>query len=401
MAENRYDGASRDELIHTWDQLHGLHNAVLHELLLVTAAMERQGIHTQDGQRSMRSWLQLHAGHGYRTAARLEEGAVKAEELPHLARSFSEGRISFDKFLTCAAFATPKDDDKVAGEAEEGNLHSCEVAARRTREVSPEREDRIRRERHLAMTWAENGTQLNLRGSLPAEEGATVKAAIERIADSFPLFAEDGSLPSKTTRQADALVALAQKTIAEDQDPDRATVVLNVDLDDLVEGSGVGDEGSSGAYSSTVMQRVACDARVQAIIRNALGDAVGIASVLRTVPPPIRRVLMKRDGGCRFPGCTNRCFLDAHHIVEWTKGGRTELPNLALLCRAHHRMLHRRGWSMRGDPNGRLVVVDEKGRPVRAGPTGIEEDIESWLWDDLLQESCGTSEERRELARSN
>ena len=400
MGQNRYDDASRDELIHAWDQLHGLHNSVLHELLLVTAAMERKGIHTQDGQRSMRSWLQLHAGHKYRTAAQIEEGATKVEELPHLARSFSEGRISFDKFLTCAAFATPEEDAAVAKQAEVGNLHSCEVAARRKREVSPHKEDLIRRDRHLSMTWAENGTQLNLRGSLPAEEGATVKAALERIADSFPLFDEEGSLPSKTTRQADALVALAQKTIAEDQDPDRAALVLNIDVDDLVDGRAA-HEGSGGVFSSTVMKRIACDARLQPILRNRAGDVVGVGRVMRTAPPWIRRVLDKRDGGCRFPGCTNTRFIDAHHIRQWTDGGPTDLQNLVSLCRAHHRMVHKKDLMVRGDPNSDIEFVDERGAPVRAGPRGLDEDIGSWLWDDLLQGSCGTSDERREPALSN
>ncbi|MBW3594937.1 MAG: HNH endonuclease, partial [Actinobacteria bacterium] len=215
------------------------------------------------------------------------------------------------------------------------------------------------------------------------------------------LFAEDGALTSRSTRQADALVALAQKSVAEDPDPDRATVVLNVDLDHLMTGTGGADESSGGVFSSTVMQRIACDARIQAIIRNARGDAVGVGTVLRTAPPGIRRILMRRDGGCRFPGCTNKCFLDAHHIVEWTKGGRTELQNLALLCRAHHRMLHKSGWSLRGDPNGRLEVIDDKGRPVRAGPMGLEEDVRSWLWDEVLQGSVGSSAERKRVGVLN
>lgn len=401
MTGNRYDSASRDDLIHAFDQLHGLHNSVLHELLLVTAAMERKGIHTQDGQRSMRAWLQLHAGHKYRTAAQLEEGAAKVEELPHLARSFADGRISFDKFLTCAGFATAEDDALVAKEAEEGNLMACEAGARRKREVDPVQEQQTRHYRELSMSWTDDGGKLTIRGSLPAEDGATVKAALERIADSFPLVDVEGTLTSKASRQADALVALAQKTIAQDGDPDRATVVLNVDLDALRQDQGVGEEPSGAVFSSTVMQRIVCDSRLQAVVRGSEGQPLGISSVVRTAPPYLRRVLDRRDGGCRFPGCVNTKYLDAHHLVEWTRGGKTELDNLALLCRAHHRLLHRHGWSMKGDPNGRLEVIDDKGRSVRAGLHGLEENIRSWLWDDLLQGNVGTSDERRRVAALN
>ncbi|HEV2767804.1 MAG TPA: HNH endonuclease signature motif containing protein, partial [Acidimicrobiales bacterium] len=47
--------------------------------------------------------------------------------------------------------------------------------------------------------------------------------------------------------------------------------------------------------------------------------------------------LAARDGGCRFPGCTNRRFLDGHHIRHWAAGGETSVANLVLVCRRHHR----------------------------------------------------------------
>ena len=40
-----------------------------------------------------------------------------------------------------------------------------------------------------------------------------------------------------------------------------------------------------------------------------------------------------RDPGCRFPGCGNRRFLDAHHIRHWARGGETRLDNLVPLVR--------------------------------------------------------------------
>ena len=378
MASNHYDGASREDLTHAWDQLHGLHGAVLHELLLVTAAMERKGIHTQDQQRSMRAWLQLQGGVTARTAGQWAGAAEKIDELPHLAGALSEGRISFDKFLACASFATPDSDEKVAKEAVEGTIARCEDESRKTRRVTKEDEDRVRRERHLSLTWVENGQRLLLKGSLPADEGATVQAALERVADSYPLFAEDGSFPGTGERRADALVDLARTRIADDADPDRATVVIDLPVDVLT-GDGVGTARSGGLLSSDVMQRVVCDARLQPVLRDKSGTAVGVGRVTRTVPHHLRRVLDKRDRGCRFPGCTNTRYVDAHHIVRWADGGPTDLTNLVLLCRSHHRIVHRSKLMIEGDPNDSIRFVDEKGRPVRAGPRGLEEDIRSWF----------------------
>jgi len=49
--------------------------------------------------------------------------------------------------------------------------------------------------------------------------------------------------------------------------------------------------------------------------------------------------------------------------VWWTRGGETALPNLAMLCRPHHRMVHEEGWSLvrardewRAEPPGKIAI---------------------------------------------
>ena len=54
-----------------------------------------------------------------------------------------------------------------------------------------------------------------------------------------------------------------------------------------------------------------------------------------------RRALAVRDNGCIIPGCDSppeRC--EAHHLIAWQDGGRTDLDNLALLCPRHHTAHH-------------------------------------------------------------
>jgi hypothetical protein len=36
----------------------------------------------------------------------------------------------------------------------------------------------------------------------------------------------------------------------------------------------------------------------------------------------------------------SRQFVDAHHIIEWDDDGLTDLVNLLLFCRFHHRKVH-------------------------------------------------------------
>jgi len=61
----------------------------------------------------------------------------------------------------------------------------------------------------------------------------------------------------------------------------------------------------------------------------------------RHVPAAIKREVWKRDGGqCAFVGsdgrCTERGFLEFHHVTPYATGGPTTAGNLQLRCRAHN-----------------------------------------------------------------
>jgi HNH endonuclease len=65
----------------------------------------------------------------------------------------------------------------------------------------------------------------------------------------------------------------------------------------------------------------------------------------RRVPTAaLRRAVLERDGcRCQFPGCNSR-RVDIHHIKSWADGGETKLSNLTVLCKFHHRIVHRKGY---------------------------------------------------------
>lgn len=73
-------------------------------------------------------------------------------------------------------------------------------------------------------------------------------------------------------------------------------------------------------------RRMACDASVVHWHETAEGDPLHIGRKTRTIPLAIRRALKRRDGGCRFPGCSCSRFVDAHHIQHWADGGETSIP---------------------------------------------------------------------------
>jgi HNH endonuclease len=89
---------------------------------------------------------------------------------------------------------------------------------------------------------------------------------------------------------------------------------------------------------------------------------VGRAS--RVVQPAQPSALAIRDGGCGFPGCARPlAWCEAHHLLHWLDGGPTDLANLALVCRAHHRAVHEGGWRLTRQPDGRLTATPPHPRP--------------------------------------
>ena len=80
------------------------------------------------------------------------------------------------------------------------------------------------------------------------------------------------------------------------------------------------------------------------------------------IPAAVARFVRLRDGGCRFPGCSipaRQCDLD--HVRPWPTGP-TDPHNLIALCRRHHRIKQRDGWTVRLHPDGRVTWTDPSGR---------------------------------------
>ena len=137
----------------------------------------------------------------------------------------------------------------------------------------------------------------------------------------------------------------------------------------------VGCFADGTAVSRAVVRRLACDAGLVGIIEDG-GAPLSVGRKTRAIPAATKRALLRRDTCCRFPGCTNRMFVEGHHIEHWVDGGETKLPNLVALCRHHHRFVHEYGYvvELTGtevrffDPDGSAVpAVPQPARPARLG----------------------------------
>jgi hypothetical protein len=62
--------------------------------------------------------------------------------------------------------------------------------------------------------------------------------------------------------------------------------------------------------------------------------------------------------------------LNGHHVVWFSKHGPTNLKNLVLVCRRHHRRLHRKGWEAKLLPDATLHITDPLGNVRTSRPPG-------------------------------
>jgi 5-methylcytosine-specific restriction endonuclease McrA len=105
------------------------------------------------------------------------------------------------------------------------------------------------------------------------------------------------------------------------------------------------------------------------VIVQGRSEPLDVGRKTAVVPAGLRRAVVARDGGCRFPGCGRpQSWCDTHHVRHWVDGGQTALDNLVLLCRRHHRLVHDRfGVEM---IDGRARFLRPNGQPLedRAPP---------------------------------
>jgi len=106
-------------------------------------------------------------------------------------------------------------------------------------------------------------------------------------------------------------------------------------------------EATGAPLTAASIQRLSCDGATTEVTIDAFGQPLDVGREHRTFTPKQRIALAIRDGGCVFGDCDKEpSMTEAHHIVPWSQGGRTDLANGILLCKFHHLLIHNNGWEI-------------------------------------------------------
>jgi hypothetical protein len=264
---------------------------------------------------------------------------------------FASGQLSYSKVRALTRVATPESEHELVELARTATASQLErlIRASVVAMTDPARREGLRR---LTTGTDDDGMGV-LHARMRVDELAVVEAALDSSAEES---------------KVDALVKICESYLARGDAarpaPARHHAVVHVQLDR----SGVTTaETEAGApVPPATAERVLCDATVQGMLGD-LHHPIGVGRTTRTIPERLRRALRHRSGGaCEWIGCTERRYVEAHHVRHWTHGGPTELSNLVQLCWHHHHLVHEGGWHLHHDHH------DHHGRLRCTRPDGTE-----------------------------
>jgi hypothetical protein len=315
---------------------------------------------------------------GYRELGRIHDSAESLERPspPCVAGTMSPGDLHAGRAdSTVESPADPvlgtetvSSHGKITSDSSAGSTESCvacrrETAVTATPSPTPSRSllDRLLDE---ADAFRAGEAVPPVESEAPQREGTrnTVTRVLEQRADAA----------KRAFSRADALVSLAQAYLRGDR-PHRSPIEIVLTIpetglhEEATDPVQVGEMGDS-LLSGQTARRLACDAGVIEVVEDEHGVPLSVGRKRRTIAGALKRALHKRDTMCTFPSCTNRLFLEGHHIKHWADGGETSLTNTSLICSQHHRFVHEYGYTVELGPDQRPRFRDPHGKLITTVP---------------------------------
>jgi hypothetical protein len=333
------------------------------------------------------------------TAAREKVRVARAlRELPLVQEAFGAGRLSYSQVRAITRVATPAEQERWVEAARcstGGQLDRLVRGVRRARKIDEDAADpELAAWRMRATKSYDADGNAVYRIVVPAEEAAIIDAALEEMRTRLDRRVEDAPAEASSPQGAAAAAPEpAEDAPAEASSPRGATLgeafveLARTALDTR-------DAGAARRGRSALTAQIDPLSGWGRLRDGELLPPTSLVTVLKTLPGRggavrlkpltphdlrvhdqgrdqrqpslvLRELLGTVDGErCRFPGCTRRRKLHAHHVVHWSAGGRTDLDNLVLVCGRHHTLVHQLGFVLVLHPDRTLTVTTAEGVPV-------------------------------------
>src|SRR5436190_64623 len=142
-------------------------------------------------------------------------------------------------------------------------------------------------------------------GDLDPETGETLLTALGAVLDSEARSRTEEDHRTPAQRRADALGEVCRQWLDRGNRPnvggERPHMTVTVDVDALAS-DGDAELDRSGPVAGTIARRIACDASIMRVVMAGRSEPLDVGRRTPVIPPSMRRAVIVRDRGCRFPG---------------------------------------------------------------------------------------------------
>ena len=222
------------------------------------------------------------------------------------------------------------------------------------------------RSRRCVRMWDADDGMVHLRGEFDAVTGRRIRSRLR--ADASRMLDADNENVNKHTStngsglqrrsfdqcMADALDHLTSSSSARSAGGEPFADICVVAHVDEATGELIAELPDGERLPRSVLEELACDARLTGVIYDRKGRAIWRTHPLRRATKAQRQLLIARDGGC-FACGADPGMCDVHHVEPVSQGGPTRLDNLVLACWQHHTAVHHFGWRIHGPPGNRTL----------------------------------------------
>jgi len=322
-------------------------NAATYELLVMIREFDERGGCLKWGLDCTAKWLAWRCDLSMATAREKVRVAGALKHLPLISATFATGELSYSKVRSLTRVANVDNEEDLVAFALRNTTRHVADYCRELRMGSPSSvgiAERAFSSRFLRLRRDADRGMLSVTVELPLEAGELIEKALDKARDDECLKVPDLLDTSWSKRQADAFVTMLKEYLQDNmgetkKSSDNYLVNIHVDQSALA-----GDVGRSSVPIETV-KRLCCDGQAVVMTETKDGEPLSIGRKSRVVPKGIERAVRARDlNTCRFPGCSNKRFVDIHHIEHWANGGETAVEQLMLLCSKHHTLVHEGGF---------------------------------------------------------
>ena len=305
-------------------------------------------MHRRNGGRGAAALMRERLNVSARQAtAEVELAASLASEFPATLAALRAGQITAGHARVIARVAADPDHADEPALLEMARGYPVDMFSRMTRQymspgTSGEERNRQHQNRWASLVQDPDGSW-RLSAYFDHDTGKRVSISLNQMVRNYRNGERNHEQVSSQQRRADALANLITGEGAHRRSD--VTLLMIADYDTVSRELRNLRYDDGLPVSVDQIAKLAADAKILPAIFDAEGDPLWLGRAQRNASAGQRIVLAARDGGC--VNCGSPVERSEPHHIEWfSRGGPTDIDNLALLCERCHHLIHDDGWQL-------------------------------------------------------